>query len=210
MAAHVQAISAQPAQTGTGEGAPTQPEPIPPERSPAHYLWAVWIARIYEVFPPLCHLSGGQMGIIAFITHSADIRQILDHIGVEPEPSNMSPARGPSLWDACNAPVGEGVEREPYWDLAAQPAPEFDVDQRVNWWLNETASQVRCGEQLHLWRAESRTPPQRVGNQDHSRRILRKSGGTLAVFAPPNPCSTWSHAVEFPIRSCRHGCRSWE
>ncbi len=25
----------------------------PPKRSPAHYLWAVLIARIYEVFPPL-------------------------------------------------------------------------------------------------------------------------------------------------------------
>ena len=37
----------------------------------AHYLWAVLIARIYEVFPLLCPLCGGQMRIIAFITHSA-------------------------------------------------------------------------------------------------------------------------------------------
>ena len=29
-------------------------EPAPPKRSPAHYLWAVLIARIYEVFPLLC------------------------------------------------------------------------------------------------------------------------------------------------------------
>jgi hypothetical protein len=34
------------------------------------------------VFPLLCPLCGGQMRIRAFITHSADIRQILDHIGV--------------------------------------------------------------------------------------------------------------------------------
>ena len=40
------------------------------------------IARIYEVFPLLCPLPGGQMRLIAFITHSADIRQILEHIGV--------------------------------------------------------------------------------------------------------------------------------
>ncbi len=59
-----------------------QPEPAPPKRSQAHYLWAVLIARIYEVFPLLCPLCGGQMRIIAFITHSADIRQMLDHIGV--------------------------------------------------------------------------------------------------------------------------------
>jgi hypothetical protein len=48
---------------------------VQPKR-PAHYLWAVLIARIYEVFPLLCPLCGGQMRIIAFITHSADIRHI--------------------------------------------------------------------------------------------------------------------------------------
>ena len=50
------------------------PESAPPKRSPAHYLWAVLIARIYEVFPLLCPKCGGQMRLIAFITHSADIR----------------------------------------------------------------------------------------------------------------------------------------
>jgi len=67
-----------------GNAAPTQPEPseaATPKRSPAHYLWAALIARIYEVFPLLCPMCGGQMRIIASITHSADIRQILDHIG---------------------------------------------------------------------------------------------------------------------------------
>jgi hypothetical protein len=40
------------------------------------YLWAVLIARIYEVFPLVCPICGGPMRIIAFITYSADIRQI--------------------------------------------------------------------------------------------------------------------------------------
>ena len=31
------------------------------------YLWAVLIASIYEVFPLLCLLCGGQMRLIAFI-----------------------------------------------------------------------------------------------------------------------------------------------
>lgn len=84
-----------------GNALPPVPEPAAPKRA-AHYLWAVLIACIYEVFPLLCPLCGGQMRIIAFITHSADIRHLLDHIG-------------------------------PDWDLAAQPAPDFDVDQRVNW-----------------------------------------------------------------------------
>jgi len=35
--------------------------PVPPKRSPAHYLWAALIARIYEVFPLLCPMCGGQM-----------------------------------------------------------------------------------------------------------------------------------------------------
>jgi hypothetical protein len=61
---------------------PTQPEPAPPKSSAAHYLWEVLIARIYEVFSLLRPLCGGQMRIIAFITHSADIRHMLNHIGV--------------------------------------------------------------------------------------------------------------------------------
>jgi len=35
--------------------------------------------------------------------------------------------------------MDEGVEGEPNWDLSAQPAPDFDVDQRVNWRLSKTA-----------------------------------------------------------------------
>jgi hypothetical protein len=113
---------------------PAQPETVPPKRSPSHYLWAVLIARIYEVLPLLCPVCGGQMRLIAFITHSADIRQILEHIGVDSEPPHITPARGPPLWDDCgDAQMGEGVEVEADWDLAAQPAPDYEVDQRINW-----------------------------------------------------------------------------
>lgn len=49
---------------------PTQTEPALPvsPKRPAHYQWAVLMARIYEVFPLLCPICGGQMRIIAFIT----------------------------------------------------------------------------------------------------------------------------------------------
>ncbi len=106
-----------------------------PKRSPAHYLWAALIARIYEVFPLLCPICGGQMRIIAFITHSAEIRQILDHIGVQSEPPNIAPARGPPLWDEWDADVqtGEGGQALPDWDLQTQPVPEYEVDQRLSW-----------------------------------------------------------------------------
>ena len=111
---------------------PSQSEPVLPKRA-AHYLWAVLIARIYEVFPLLCPLCGGHMRIIAFITHSADIRHILDHIGADSEPPRISPARGPPLWDDCSdAQMDDGAQTEPAdWDLAAQPAPDFEVDQRI-------------------------------------------------------------------------------
>jgi hypothetical protein len=108
---------------------PSQSEPVLPKRA-AHYLWAVLIARIYEVFPLLCPLCGGHMRIIAFITHSAEIRHILNHIGVESAPPHITPARGPPLWEGCDAPVDDGAQGEPDWDLAAQPD---EVDQRVNW-----------------------------------------------------------------------------
>jgi hypothetical protein len=116
-----------------GNAASPTPEPAAPSKRPAHYLWAVLIARIYEVFALLCPICGGQMRIIAFITHSAEIRHVLNHIGVASEPPHITPARGPPLWDECDAPVDDGVQGEPDWDLAAQPAPDYEVDQRVNW-----------------------------------------------------------------------------
>ena len=136
-------VQAEPATTGEGapgvapldHASPSTPEPAPPKRSPAHYLWAVLIARIYEVFPLLCPLCGGQMRLIAFITQGTQIRRILDHIGVDSEPPHISPARGPPLWDDCSdAQMDDGAQIQPAdWDLAAQPAPDYEVDQRVNW-----------------------------------------------------------------------------
>jgi hypothetical protein len=73
---------------------------------------------------------GGQMRIIAFITHSVDIRQMLDHIGVDSEPPRLSPARGPPLWDAGAQVCADG-HAEPDWVLVGQPAPDYKVDQRV-------------------------------------------------------------------------------
>lgn len=114
-------------------GSALAPEPTSPPKRPAHYLWAVLIARIYEVFPLVCPICNGHMRIIAFITHSADIRHILDHIGVDAEPPHITPARGPPLWDDCDAQAGEGSQIEPDWDLAAQPSPDFELDQRISW-----------------------------------------------------------------------------
>ena len=132
---HAEPVSSGVGAPGAGKAPPTQAvhaQPVQPKR-PAHYLWAVLIARIYEVFSLLCPLCGGQMRIIAFITHSADIRHILEHIGAQTKPPRITPARGPPLWDDGDAQAGEAVEPVPDWDDTAQPAPDFEVDQRVSW-----------------------------------------------------------------------------
>jgi hypothetical protein len=114
-------VQTEPAATGAsvpgvvplGHANPPTPEPAPPKRSPAQYLWAVLIARIYEVFPLLCPKCGGQMRLITFITEGTQIRKILDHIGVDSEPPQISPARGPPLWDDCDAQLDDGAQIEP-------------------------------------------------------------------------------------------------
>ena len=35
--------------------------------------------------------------------------------------------------DECDARMGGGVEVEPDWDLAAQPALGYELEQRINW-----------------------------------------------------------------------------
>ena len=77
------------------------------------------------------------MRIITFITFSADIQKILEHIGVEPEAPRITPARGPLLWDDAGAQglqkLGEGVVALPDWDLANQSPPDCSDDQRPTW-----------------------------------------------------------------------------
>ncbi|MCF8208637.1 MAG: hypothetical protein K9K38_04415 [Rhodoferax sp.] len=133
----------QPEPVITGEGAPgvvplghasPPTHELAPKRSPAHYLWAVLIARIYEVFPLLCPKCGGQMHLVAFVTEGTQIEKILNHIGVDSELRHISPARGPPLSGDCgDAQMDDGVHIDPDWDLAAQPAPDYCVDQRTGW-----------------------------------------------------------------------------
>jgi hypothetical protein len=92
-AARSQPVKVQAEPATASDTVPTQSEPASPRRLQAHYLWAVLIDRIYEVFPLL--------------------------------------ARGPPLWDA-SAQVGEDGHAVPDWDLVGQPAPDYEVDQRVS------------------------------------------------------------------------------
>jgi len=98
----------------------------PPHRKAARLVWAMLIARIYEVFPLLCPRCGGQMRIIALITDGASIREILDHLGEATSPPRILPARGPPLWEMPGAEPGQ-------FDPQFQPAPDYEFDQRIAW-----------------------------------------------------------------------------
>jgi hypothetical protein len=82
---------------------PPPPEVSPPAaaapsvRSPAHYLWAMLLARLLEPLPLVCSCCGADMRIVAFITET--VRRILTHIGEPAEPPRIAPARGPPAWD---------------------------------------------------------------------------------------------------------------
>ncbi len=95
-------------------------------RSPARYLWAMLIARIYETFPLACPHCGTAMRIIAFVTETASVTCILQHIGKPTKAPVLSPARGP--------PSGETFDQAPVFDpVAPPPEPTFEFDQTVTW-----------------------------------------------------------------------------
>ena len=89
-------------------------------------MWALLLARIYEVLPLLCPQCGGEMKIVAFITGAVAIGKILNHLGEPTSPPRLLPARGPPLWEIQGADFGE-------IDPQAQPAPDYEFDQRVAW-----------------------------------------------------------------------------
>ena len=109
----------------SGSGETDAPDPV--SRSPARYLWATLIARLFEIFPLTCPYCGAEMKIIAFVTETPSVRAILAHIG---EPTRPPPIRTPRAPPASDdAPV----EVDPDYDLLAQPQPEVEFDQRIRW-----------------------------------------------------------------------------
>ncbi len=87
------------------------------------------LARLFDLFeslPLTCPNCGADMRIVAFITEAAPVRRILAHIGEPTEPPPIAPARGPPAWD------DEQVQL-PDWEAIAQPEPEYELDQRVQW-----------------------------------------------------------------------------
>ena len=81
--------------------------------------------RALKRFPLRCSHCGGDMRIIAFITGASATRDILVHLGEPTAPPRIAPARGPPLSDMPDARAE--------FDRQAQPAPEYEFDQRITW-----------------------------------------------------------------------------
>jgi hypothetical protein len=74
---------------------PAAPMPEHRRRRRASVLWAMLIARIYEILPLVCPRCSSAMKLIAFITDGPTIERILAHLQLPTEPPPLAPARDP-------------------------------------------------------------------------------------------------------------------
>jgi hypothetical protein len=115
-----------PATVATAKPDAHSSEDRPPSRTA--YLWAVLLARIYEILPLTCPRCGCEMRLIAFMTEPASVKRILTHLGEPTTPPPVSPARSPPLREAFD------WDQTPAFNPAeAEPEAEFDFDQTVSW-----------------------------------------------------------------------------
>ena len=113
-------------QPGAERSRPPAEPAEPLHRKAARYVWALLLARIYEVLPLLCPRCGGEMRIIAFFTEAAVIQAIPGHLGEPKQPPRLRPARGPPLWEMPDR-GSDAINSQ------AQPMPDYEVDQWVAW-----------------------------------------------------------------------------
>lgn len=111
--------------------AQTPAEAAPKPASPAAYLWAVLLARIYAMLPLICPPCGSPMPLIAAVTAREPVRRILRHLGEPALPPPISPARSPPEeqaldWDQTSGAASSGC------DPSFEPPPEFQFDQTVS------------------------------------------------------------------------------
>ena len=88
---------------------------IPPSRRHRH--------RYYGVLAPNAPLRAAVTALAAPATGTPTI---LAHLGEATSRPRLMPARGPPLWEMLDAGWDE-------YHLRAQPAPDYDFDQRIAW-----------------------------------------------------------------------------
>lgn len=108
----------------TGVTRRTRPTASAPGARTARYHWAILLARLFATFALLCPQCGAELHLIALVTAAEPVARILRHLGEPTKAPRIAPARGPPAWDDLLAPL-------PDWDALAQPAPAFELDQRI-------------------------------------------------------------------------------
>jgi hypothetical protein len=98
-----------------------------PHCSPARYLWAMLLARIYEAFPLTCPQCGTKMRMIAFLTEASTVQRILNHIGESTAPPRITPARRPQRWEEKDCATIFLDEERFTGDALAQPQPSSRI-----------------------------------------------------------------------------------
>jgi len=91
--------------------------------------WAKLISRIYEESPLRC-VCGKEMKIVAFVTHTAEIRRILSRIGWPTEPPKFDPPFDHNNWDICQLVPGTkdgfpDIDQQVCYEVGADP-PYFE------------------------------------------------------------------------------------
>ena len=71
--------------------------------------WARLIARVYQVDPLLCTRCGQRMSVVAFVTDSAVVRRILDHLGLSSPEADKPPPPVPEILRVAEHRDGWGV-----------------------------------------------------------------------------------------------------
>ena len=82
--------------------------------------WAALLQKIFEVDPLACPACHGAMRIVAFITQSSVIDQILTHLRTRAAHAAHAGARGPP---STRAPASRGASRAPRPSADAPTSP---------------------------------------------------------------------------------------
>ena len=81
---------------GARESKEPGPHP-PPQRKRCTPSWARLISKVYGADPLICRRCGQKLRIIAYITDSLSIKQVLDHLGLWPAEDDKPPPAAPEL-----------------------------------------------------------------------------------------------------------------
>jgi len=100
-----------------GCGEPAEPEAETSEeyraaRRRASPSWGRLIAKVYQVDPLLCTHCGKRMSVVAFVTDSAAIGRILEHLGLSNPQADKPPPPVREMLRVAEYGEGWGVPQE--------------------------------------------------------------------------------------------------